>query len=167
MLYETSTLYTPCIPSALLYVTKQKKKLSGRGNGRPRISKRKNRKKRTKLKKFKTNNRHFAILSLFAISLRNEQRFPTPLPVTILFPSPRVLWQRKPKRISRLSLVVVPLWIRPKSFEHARLKKRIFILYFVELLMIANSPRFCQKKRVCTFKIERIKKSNGESNADA
>lgn len=152
MLYETSTLYTPCIPSALLYVTKQKKKLSGRGNGRPRVSKRKNWKKRTELK---SSNQiidysiiNYQIISLFfsfSSSLRNKRHFPTPLPVTILFPSPRVLWQRKPKRISRLSLVVVPLWIRPKSFEHARLK-RISVLSFVKLLMIANSPRFCQKE---------------------
>jgi len=48
------------------------------------------------------DTRHPLLLSRF---LFETDGTPIPLPVTILFISPRVLWQRKSKRISRLSLV--------------------------------------------------------------
>lgn len=148
MLYETSTLYTPCIPSVTLR-NKTNEKIIGKRKRSAESLKEEKLEKKNKTKEFKPNNRHFAIL--FEISLRNKRRFSDFSSRHNSFSKPASpLNNENLNAFHDSSLVMVPLWIRPKSFEHARLKRRIFILSsfdsYRELSIIANNSRFCQKK---------------------
>lgn len=155
MLYETSILYTPCIPSALPLRNKTKEKIIGGRNRRSAESLEEERpEKKNKTKKFKPNNRYFAILFLFEISLRNERRFPTSLPVTIFFFQARESSDNE--NLNAFHGYYHWLW------SHCgldRSRSSMPVLLFVELSMIADSSRFRQKC-ACKFKIEQIKKSN-------
>lgn len=132
-----------------LYVTKQKKKLSGGEiEGRPRVSKRKDRRKRTKLK----NSNQVIDISLFFSFSRSL--FETNGVFRLLFPSQFFFFQAREssdnENLNAFHGYYHWLW------SHCgldRSRSSMPVLPFVELSMIADRSRFCQKC-ACTFKIE-------------